>query len=88
MNMTEIIGGIDEAIEKCKKAADAYKCDNHTLENAGLAGYTRAIRNAFSGKPVDESKTEAHQANAKKEPEVEHVTVDSVIDTDGREYKL
>lgn len=87
MNMKEIIGNIDEAIEKCEKVTNAYKCDNHTLENAGLAGYTRAIRNAFSGKPVD-TKTEAHQANPKTEPEVEHVTVDSVIDVDGKEIKL
>ena len=89
MNMKEIIEGIDEVIEKCEKATKAYACDNHTLENAGLSGYTREIRHAFSGKHVDTgSKTEAHQANAKKDPEVEHVNVDSVIDTDGREYKL
>lgn len=88
MNMKEIIKGIDEVIEKCEKTTKAYACDNHTLENAGLAGYTRAIRNAFSGKPVDESKTEAHQANKTKEPDVEYVRFDSVIDTDGREYKL
>ena len=88
MNMKKIIEGIDEVIEKCETVTEAYKCNNHTLENAGLSGYTRAMRNAFSGKHVDESKTEAHQANAKKEPEVEHVMADSVIDIDGREYNL
>ena len=88
MNMKKIIEGIDEVIEKCETATEAYKCNNHTLENAGLSGYTRAMRNAFSGKHVDETATEAHQANTKKEPEVEHVNVDSVIDVDGEEIKL
>lgn len=81
MNMKEILEGIDETMNKIEKTAKAHVTNNHTFEDAGLAGFSKAIKNAFENpEVVVEEATNAHT--------VEKVVVDSVIDVDGKEIKL
>lgn len=81
MNMKEIIGNIDDTMNKIQKTAEAYTTNNHTFEDAGLAGFSKAIKNAFENpEVVVEESSNAHT--------VEHVDVDAVIDLDGKEIKL
>lgn len=87
MNMKEIIGNIDETMDRIDEQAKAYECSNKTLDNA-FGNFDRFFVDALSGKLDVEESTNAHKANKNKEDEPEVLHADAVIGKDGEEIKL